>query len=230
MGIIADEKGGGAHGGEDMKLVTFASPGTSPGTSAAGADQGARIGVLFDSSPLGGDQVVLDLQQAHVLAHGRDLPAFASMLDLIRAGDGALDVARALADTAAAGAAVGEAASAGSTHRLADITLLAPVPVPEQIRDCLCFEDHLNQAYHVLRTSKARGEPDPQAALRQYEEQGVFAIPDVWYQQPLYYKGNRFSVVGTDTDVVWPAYSELMDYELEFGLFIGLEQGVDGMV
>ncbi|MFI4984678.1 MAG: hypothetical protein ACHP93_04715 [Solirubrobacterales bacterium] len=40
-------------------------------------------------------------------------------------------------------------------------------------------------------------------------------IPAVWYQQPIYYKANRFSVNGPDTDVVWPPYSQVMDYELE---------------
>jgi 2-keto-4-pentenoate hydratase/2-oxohepta-3-ene-1,7-dioic acid hydratase in catechol pathway len=37
----------------------------------------------------------------------------------------------------------------------------------------------------------------------------------VWYEQPIYYKANRFSVVGADADVRWPAYAQLLDYELE---------------
>ncbi|MCZ7641458.1 MAG: fumarylacetoacetate hydrolase family protein [Pseudorhodoplanes sp.] len=46
-------------------------------------------------------------------------------------------------------------------------------------------------------------------------------MPQVWYQQPLYYKGNRFSVVGPDADVHWPSYSRYLDFELEWGIFIG---------
>jgi hypothetical protein len=32
--------------------------------------------------------------------------------------------------------------------------------------------------------------------------------PPVFYKQPIYYKANRFAVIGTDEDVVWPAYSK----------------------
>jgi 2-keto-4-pentenoate hydratase/2-oxohepta-3-ene-1,7-dioic acid hydratase in catechol pathway len=73
----------------------------------------------------------------------------------------------------------------------------------------------------VLRKIKAAGEVDPEAALLQYEKQGLFKIPEVWYQQPIYYKANRFSVIGTDQDVIWPYYAKTMDFELEFGFFIG---------
>ena len=38
---------------------------------------------------------------------------------------------------------------------------------------------------------------------------------------PLYYKANRLSVIGPGEDVIWPAYAELLDYEMEFGFFIG---------
>jgi len=46
-------------------------------------------------------------------------------------------------------------------------------------------------------------------------------IPQVWYDQPIYYKCNRFSVVGTGHDVRWPLNSKMLDYELEFGIFLG---------
>jgi 2-keto-4-pentenoate hydratase/2-oxohepta-3-ene-1,7-dioic acid hydratase in catechol pathway len=46
-------------------------------------------------------------------------------------------------------------------------------------------------------------------------------IAQVWYEQPLYYKCNRFSVIGPEADIQWPSYSEYLDYELEFGAFIG---------
>jgi 2-keto-4-pentenoate hydratase/2-oxohepta-3-ene-1,7-dioic acid hydratase in catechol pathway len=46
-------------------------------------------------------------------------------------------------------------------------------------------------------------------------------IPDLWYQRPTWYKGNRFSFVGHEADVVWPPYSELMDFELELACVIG---------
>ena len=45
-------------------------------------------------------------------------------------------------------------------------------------------------------------------------------VPPVYRQLPVYYITNRFSVVGPDTTVQWPRYSELMDFELEFGIYI----------
>ena len=45
--------------------------------------------------------------------------------------------------------------------------------------------------------------------------------PDVWYEQPIYYKCNRFSLIGTDADIRWPHYANVLDYELEFGVFLG---------
>jgi len=38
---------------------------------------------------------------------------------------------------------------------------------------------------------------------------------------PIYYKGNPASVIGPGADVLWPAYTERLDFELEFGVFIG---------
>ena len=46
-------------------------------------------------------------------------------------------------------------------------------------------------------------------------------IPPVNYTQPIYYISNRFNVVGTDVDMTWPRYSKWLDYEAEFGVWIG---------
>ncbi len=100
------------------------------------------------------------------------------------------------------------------------VTLRAPVPLPPQIRDCLCFEEHLVNAFTMARKLRAAAAPDPEAALRDIEAKGLFRIPEVWYQQPIYYKSNRFSVIGTGQDIEWPFYAEKLDFELEFGCFI----------
>ena len=165
-----------------------------------GADGADRLGALIEN-----DTAIVDLFRA------RSEPAFASMLALIEGGDGALEGARRIVAGPPA-AAVIEAAS---------VTLRTPLPRPPQIRDCLCFEEHLKQAYTVLRRNRAAAEPDPEEALKRFEAQGLFRIPEVWYRQPIYYKANRFAVIGTDEDVLWPSYAEVMDYELEFGFFIG---------
>ena len=165
-----------------------------------------RLGVLMDQ----GDKV-LDVRAAHELSGASFDPAVISMLALIEGGDDALTLVRRLLDNFHDEAVLDTAA----------IKLRAPIPRPPQIRDCLCFEEHLLRAFAVLRKVKAQAEPDPEAALAEFERKGLFHIPEIWYQQPIYYKANRFSVIGTDEDVYWPDYAELMDYELEFGFFIG---------
>jgi 2-keto-4-pentenoate hydratase/2-oxohepta-3-ene-1,7-dioic acid hydratase in catechol pathway len=85
----------------------------------------------------------------------------------------------------------------------------------------MCFEKHLLQAYGRLRRVRAAAAPDPEKALRELEEQGYLAIPKVWYERPCYYKPNRLNVCGTNQDVVWPAYSKVIDYELEFACVMG---------
>jgi 2-keto-4-pentenoate hydratase/2-oxohepta-3-ene-1,7-dioic acid hydratase in catechol pathway len=62
---------------------------------------------------------------------------------------------------------------------------------------------------------------DPAKAEQELQASGRFTVPEVWYQQPLYYKANRFSVAQSGKDVVWPAYSDVMDFELELACIIG---------
>jgi 2-keto-4-pentenoate hydratase/2-oxohepta-3-ene-1,7-dioic acid hydratase in catechol pathway len=161
----------------------------------------------FASFTRGGGGVavgVVDVARGEVLGlaaaaarGGRGAPAFfASMLALIDGGDAALAAAR---EEAARWPA--EAAFA-----LKDVRILAPLPEPRSLRDCLVFEQHLVNAQKQWEAMTGRP-PAP--------------IPEAWYQRPGYYKGNRFSVVGPDVDVRWPSYSELMDFELELACVIG---------
>jgi 2-keto-4-pentenoate hydratase/2-oxohepta-3-ene-1,7-dioic acid hydratase in catechol pathway len=108
---------------------------------------------------------------------------------MIEGGQAALDLASALV----------KRPSKSSIFPAGRVRLLAPIPQPPQMRDFLCFEKHLLQAFRAI------GRTPPQA----------------WYERPIFYHPNRFSVCGTDTDVPWPAYSERMDFELEFGCYIG---------
>jgi 2-keto-4-pentenoate hydratase/2-oxohepta-3-ene-1,7-dioic acid hydratase in catechol pathway len=118
-----------------------------------------------------------------------------SVLAIVEGGQAALDrAAEALARP-----------SREALFALADVTLLAPIPQPPQMRDFLCFEKHLQQAFAAV------------AKLRGTEAR----IPKIWYERPIFYHPNRFNVCGTGADVPWPAYSERMDFELEFGCYIG---------
>ncbi len=161
-----------------MKLATF----------TTGSDR-PMLGIVAD------DECVVALQAAHEQLRGGASPQLQSMLALIRGGALAAELAAELARDA----------PAGCRHGLEDVRLCAPLPEPPQIRDFLCFEEHLKNAF--AQAVKLTGEKHE--------------IPAVWYEQPIYYKANRFSVSGPDTDVVWPSYSQLMDYELELACVIG---------
>jgi 2-keto-4-pentenoate hydratase/2-oxohepta-3-ene-1,7-dioic acid hydratase in catechol pathway len=181
-----------------MRLVTYE------------RDGGPRAGAFVDD-----DRGIVDLAEAHQAAYGESYPAFASVQAMIEAGDAALD--RAYETLGKAGAA---------TVARHAVRLLAPVPVPIQIRDCLCFETHLKQSFAAARRVRADATPDPEATMREFERTGVLSVPKIFYEQPIYYKANRFSVIGNDQDVLWPSYSTLMDFELEFGFYVR-RKGVD---
>jgi 2-keto-4-pentenoate hydratase/2-oxohepta-3-ene-1,7-dioic acid hydratase in catechol pathway len=104
------------------------------------------------------------------------------------------------------------ALSPGKVHDRAAIKLLAPIPRPPRIRDFLCFELHVRQSRanrYLFGLGTERLDP------------AKVEIAKVWYERPVYYKGNPFSVVGPDADVHWPSYSRIIDYELEIGVVIG---------
>ncbi|MDA9230686.1 fumarylacetoacetate hydrolase family protein [Alphaproteobacteria bacterium] len=135
--------------------------------------------------------------------------AFSSMQHFIEAGQPALDRAYA------------QLASSPDTIASDQINWLAPLPVPAQIRDCLGFETHLKNAFESAVKVSAMAADDPVKAEEELRASGRFVVPEVWYQQPIYYKANRFSVAPTGKDIVWPAYSQIMDFELEMACIIG---------
>lgn len=177
-----------------MKLVTF--------EQQAGQH---RLGVFVK-----GAEKIADLQAACEIRQGGSNPALNSTLALIEAGDPGMDLARMLLDDMPEAALVDRAA----------VALKAPIQPPPQMRDCLCFEEHLVNAFAQARKLRAQAFPDPEAAMCELEEKNILCVPETFYEQPIYYKANRFSVVGTDSDVRWPAYSKVLDFELEFGCYI----------
>ena len=126
-------------------------------------------------------------------------PAFSDMLSLIEAGEEGLAAAR-------------EAIDEAEKIFTSQVRLLAPVPCPPQMRDALTFEMHLRQARanrHLFGQAKERISPED------------VVIPQIWYDQPIYYKGNRFSVSGPEDEILWPLGETKLDYELELGIIIG---------
>jgi 2-keto-4-pentenoate hydratase/2-oxohepta-3-ene-1,7-dioic acid hydratase in catechol pathway len=149
----------------------------------------------------GNDKVVAVLDDDRLL----DLAAaangpFATMLDLIDAGNAGLAQTRALVDDPKESAILSPS----------DVQWRAPLPEPRQFRDCLVFEEHLLNSFANAEKMTGR----------------KMDIPQVWYDQPIYYKANRFSVIGHGEDIRWPAYSNHMDYELELAIVIG-KNGTD---
>lgn len=82
---------------------------------------------------------------------------------------------------------------------VAQARLLAPLRAPNSLRDFLAFESH------VERGAARRGTP----------------VPAAWYRMPVFYKGNRRSIVGPDEVVAWPSYTERMDFECEVAAVVG---------
>ncbi|MGG1943333.1 fumarylacetoacetate hydrolase family protein [Trinickia sp. NRRL B-1857] len=180
-----------------MKLVTYRR-----------GERGFRAGALVDD---GASIIDLSAASAHADARGVADPRFDSVLAMIGGADAALERAYELVRSAPASARVPRA----------EAILDAPVQPPVQMRDCLCFEGHLIQAFRNARKLRAQQFPDPEAKFAEMEREGVLAVPKTFYEQPIYYKANRLAVIGTDHDVRWPSYSNFLDFELEFGFFVG---------
>ena len=176
-----------------MILATFVSADGRPRLGAVRRDAG----------------IIVDLDAAYSNMTGNPHPPFANMQALIEAGPNALDLAN-------------DMVALSFDHvecsiPLTGIRLLAPLPVPKQIRDFSTFETHMHQAGAAM--ARIRGERTGSSAPlpKPYD----IVLPEAFYKQPLYYKCNRFSVVGHDHEVRWPSYAHLMDYELEFCAIIG---------
>jgi 2-keto-4-pentenoate hydratase/2-oxohepta-3-ene-1,7-dioic acid hydratase in catechol pathway len=116
------------------------------------------------------------------------------MVQLVETGEAGLEAVRdALADP-----------QFGATIGMEDVQMRCPIR-PVQYRDCLVFEEHLKNCFVAMEKVTGR----------------AHEIPQVWYDQPIYYKGNRMSFIGHGQDVRWPGYAEHLDLELELAIIIG---------
>jgi 2-keto-4-pentenoate hydratase/2-oxohepta-3-ene-1,7-dioic acid hydratase in catechol pathway len=173
-----------------MKLVTF----THPETAAT-----ARAGILHGQS-------VVDPLAALYAGYGGGAEAAQraaaeaprDMIALLVAGahtSGTLQRALELAGRAAqAGDPLLGPAGEAAVLEAASVRLLAPVPRPSRIRDYLTYEAH------------ATG-----AGLK---------LPPAFDEMPACYECNTNTVIGTEEEILWPAYSDQLDYELEVGFFV----------
>lgn len=175
-----------------MRLVTFAGVGEDP--------LAARVGVLVDGT-------VVDIFAAHyakerhqgtgaVEAHrAASAQAPRDMVALFEAGADGLRAADEAAAFAVSGGAAGAVGAAGENVRTAveDVRLLAPVPRPRRVRDYLTYRAHASGS--------------------------GLAVPDAFGHMPICYKCNVETIVGPGDPLVWPAYTDQLDFELEIGFF-----------
>jgi 2-keto-4-pentenoate hydratase/2-oxohepta-3-ene-1,7-dioic acid hydratase in catechol pathway len=83
-------------------------------------------------------------------------------------------------------------------YEMNEVKLKAPVPRPNSLRDYLAFEGHSSFS-------------------------GKRQLDKGWYEMPVCYKGNPDTVIGPDEVIPWPAFTDLLDYELEYGIYVGKE-------
>lgn len=183
-----------------MKLVTF--------------EVNTQIGPIRRIGALMHEQII-DLTSAHTLMLAEKMPTKGaarmaegllppSMLSLLEAGDYGFDLARQTIEyIESLGAGGSLRGPRGETVKFdkSDVRLLAPVPRPRTMRDFLAFQAHMENA------AKKSGRE----------------VPPLWFEIPCYYKGNPDTVIGPEEDILWPSYTQLLDYELEFALFIKKE-------
>jgi 2-keto-4-pentenoate hydratase/2-oxohepta-3-ene-1,7-dioic acid hydratase in catechol pathway/sugar lactone lactonase YvrE len=100
--------------------------------------------------------------------------------------------------------------------------LLAPPFGPAAFRDCSLWEEHMigvARGLLRLRESAAGMVADSYERLARRPFPRLRPRP-LWYEHPLYYKGNPATFIGDGDTVRWPAYAQALDYELEIGVVI----------
>lgn len=182
-----------------MKLVTF-----------RGKNDNLLVGAVS------GDKVI-DLREG-AEAHGKFI--FMNMIHFISKMPESQNTAQSIIDS------VLSAGPETSIYNLSEIELMAPVPRPLSIRDFMVFADHLANAMHTMAGWVFPPAKWINGACRKIFGKRLLKPSALFYEIPAYYKGNPNTVIGHEKDIIWPAYEEKVDYELEFGIYIG-KQGRD---
>lgn len=121
------------------------------------------------------------------------------MLAFLELGERGMESARELVDRAERGTLPDSSDGMTLLHAPEAVRLLSPLTRANMLRDFLAFEAHTKRGY------ERRGQE----------------LPALWYELPVYYKGNNRSLIGPGADVVWPRYTEQFDFELELAVVIG---------
>lgn len=163
--------------------------------------RGGRLGILDGQTVVEPGPV---LRAAEALRNGsaamdrapdvaQEMVAFFESGDAGRANaEKALEVARAHRDH---GDPLVDSDGNSVVHELDTVRLLAPVPRPRRVRDYLTYNAH------------AAG--------------SGLQVPPAFQAMPICYKCNVETIIGPDEPLVWPSYTDQLDFELELGFFTG---------
>jgi 2-keto-4-pentenoate hydratase/2-oxohepta-3-ene-1,7-dioic acid hydratase in catechol pathway len=67
------------------------------------------------------------------------------------------------------------------------------------------YRDFYAHEKHVKKGFEKRNEP----------------VPPAWYEIPAYYKGGTEGFIGPEDEILWPSYTNVLDFELEMAIVIG---------
>ncbi len=182
-----------------MKLATVIGPDGLP-----------QIGALIHE-----DKGIALLQAGLQALEGAPSPRFTSMLSFLQDGAEAQYKAYVVQDFLAS------QAPEGTTMPVSGTTFLSPVPVPESIRDAMAFEQHIINSIRIVGLGPFAKIDETLENWFGRRRSLAYRLNKPWYERPVYYKSNRFSVVGHGAVVRMPAYTNQFDYELEWGVIIG---------
>ena len=160
-----------------------------------------RVGIWQD------DETIVDahfLAAEHFRRKGNYADAYreaeylvpAEMIAFIAGGQRTLDTVREALDSVQPAPTQTGARNEQLAFARSAVSLCAPLPRPYRIHDFMVVEEHVRNS--------SRGK-----------------IAEEWYKMPVCYKGNPDAVIGPDTTVRWPRYTQKLDYELEMCAIIG---------
>lgn len=99
------------------------------------------------------------------------------------------------------------------------------------IFDPILYRDFMLSERHVINNGRGMIKeciPSVYPILKIYEMITRHTFPAVkpkkaYYENPIYYKGNHLSFTGSGSEVFYPDYATVLDYELELGMIISKE-------
>jgi len=181
-----------------MKLVSYVNLPIEPETFSV------KLGAMI------GEECIIDLAVAQTWAQGargfvaRELPT--SMLALLRNWDDDSPHLEALIDLLPGMECLGLKGTGRQpvAYPRGEVFLLPPLPNILSLRDFYGFEQHVKESF------------------RQHSK----AVPREWYDIPVFYYGNPYTLLGPDQPLPMPAGGTDLDFELEIACVIG-KQGID---